>query len=109
MLLLTAFSFTLIGPAAFAPRGDRTLHACCRTNGKHHCTLATGHDNPQSPAFQTGRCPWFGVQQTMPPVRAEAVIRPSQAIFAAIVSHPTARPQVEAMGRLSWDRSSQKR
>ena len=108
-LLVAVFSFTLIDPNVFATSGEQKLPACCRSNGKHRCGLAGQHDSQSGPSLQVGKCPWFNVQQNIPPVSTLGTIKPAQTIFAAVVSHPTPRPQVEAMRRVAFDRSSQKR
>jgi hypothetical protein len=107
MLLVAVFSFTLIDPGVFAA-GERNLPACCRAGGKHHCA-AGGHQSSSGPALQSGACPRFSIEQAAPPAPLAGEVKLSQAIFAAIVSHPTAQPQDEAFGRVSFDRSSRKR
>jgi hypothetical protein len=107
-LLVAVFSFTLINPSAFLSRAEQKLPACCRSNGKHHCAM-NGQDTSTAPAFRAGYCASFGVDQTISPVPGIVTIEPSQATFVAVVSQPVARPQVEALGSVSFDRSRQKR
>jgi hypothetical protein len=108
-LLVAVFSFTLIEPGVFATNGEQKLPACCRKNGNHHCAMTPQQEIPSGASLQAGRCPWFNLQQTIPPVQTLGTLKPAQAIFAAVVSHPTLRPQVEALRRVAFDRSSQKR
>ena len=58
--LLVLFSFSLIPPSALAPDPDAGLPACCRRNGKHHCSL-TGTSQETSPAVRSLPCGFFPV------------------------------------------------
>jgi hypothetical protein len=106
-LLVVVFSFALIGPDALSS-AERNLPACCRSNGKHHCASAQPQTGSSGPAFQAGRCRLFGgdLATPLPPA---AIAMPSPAVFGAHFSHPTPRPQTEALGRLAFDRAAQKR
>ena len=75
--LVAVFGFTLIGPAAFADGSERTLPACCRSNGKHHCSLSR-HRGDSGPAFDLGRCPSFGCDQITPQVPSAGIAKGSQ-------------------------------
>ncbi|MBZ5675662.1 MAG: hypothetical protein LAP61_15585 [Acidobacteriia bacterium] len=53
--LLGLFSFSLIPPSAFASDPEAGLPACCRRNGKHHCTMPV--EGPSSgPALHASPC-----------------------------------------------------
>lgn len=108
-LLVVVFSFALPGPDAFASFADRKLPPCCRSNGKHHCALAQTERGSSGPAFQSGKCPLFSSDQTMPPLSAAAIPKLSAGILGAILSHPTPHPQPTALGRAAFDRTGQKR
>jgi hypothetical protein len=56
--LLSLFSLSLIPPSAFASDPEAGLPACCRRNGKHHCTLAT-QGSSSGPTLQTSPCSFF--------------------------------------------------
>jgi len=60
ILLLALFGFSPIVPA-FASDPDSNLPACCRRDGKHHCTMSGGSAAQDSgPGFTAdGRCPLF--------------------------------------------------
>ena len=109
-LLVVVFSFTLIGPDAFAGFTDQKLPPCCRRNGKHHCAMLETKRSSTGPAFQLGRCPLYNAGQTaMAPLHAAEVPRLSAGMFGAVLSRPTARPQTAALGRAAFDRSIRKR
>jgi len=103
-LLLAVFSFSLIAPALLADE-DSNLPACCRRLGEHHCVLATS----QGASFIEERCPHFPLGSAALAASEIATVTPSQAVFAAIVSHPAASAQTEARYRVSFSRAWQKR
>ena len=107
-LLVVVFGFTLLGPDAFAGLADRKL-PCCRSNGKHHCTLAKTEGGSSGPAFQAGTCSLYGGEQAMPPLPTAATLKLPAGIFRAVLSHPAAHLQTAALRRFSFDRSGQKR
>jgi len=109
ILLLAASCSTLMDLGVFASSSEPKLPACCRANGKHHCLSAGARESSSGPAFHAGRCAAFPVDFTTTPPASTATVKPAQAIFAAVVSHPATQPQTEALARLSFDRSSQKR
>lgn len=114
ILVLLAFGLPGITPL-LAPSGDMQsdLPACCRRNGKHHCTMqlegrAASISSATSVAAPSPKCPFYpkGI-----PVSHQTpfVLDRSQAIYAGIVSHPTSIAQIEARRRISASRSNQKR
>jgi hypothetical protein len=109
-VIVALFSFTLISPAILSAPDDQKLPPCCRKNGKHHCAMAQVPVSSSDPAFQAGRCPLFNSIQTLPPLRTAAgLAKAPQPVFAALVTQRASRPQIEALARISFDRSSQKR
>jgi hypothetical protein len=108
-VLIAVLGFTLMGTAAFAPSGERTLPPCCRSNGKHHCAMAQSDSSSSGAAFRVGRCPLFGSGQTMPPVSPAGVVKLTQTVFAIVISRPALRPQTDTLSRRCFDRSAQKR
>ena len=93
---------------------ETRLPACCRRHGSHHCAMAdqtvkvSPSGNPQiGPVPQ--HCPLYPHSATAPVARFHAGLAASAAFFANIVSHPVVRPQIQAVYRLSLDRSRQKR
>jgi hypothetical protein len=108
-LLVAVFGFALINLDAFAGRAEQKFPPCCRSNGKHHCALAQNQGGSSGPAFQVSRCPLYSGDQTMPSRPTAAIVKLSPAAFGAIFSHPTFRPETEALGRFAFDCSGQKR
>lgn len=114
ILLLAIFGLPLVVPLmAFGADGDAGLPACCRKNGKHHCTQSVG-ERSQFDHLGTGfsrlpekcpYCPGAIVAEYSGVLAAPA----SAAIFASLVSQPTGIAQTESKRRISRDRSRQKR
>jgi hypothetical protein len=110
ILMMALFSFSLIGEALFASDADSKLQACCLRDGKHHCTMtASQSESSSGPAVQAVRCPFFPTPKAGPASRTVSLPGISQTIFAGLVSHPAARPQTEALSRISYSRAAQKR
>jgi hypothetical protein len=113
ILLLTVFGLPFATPLFASSRtSEASVPACCRRNGKHHCTgnLAaktdlSGTSQLRNPAE---KCPV--APQASVPVHHETN-RPSisASIFASVVSHPCGSAQTESMWRVSRDRSRPKR
>jgi hypothetical protein len=103
-LLLAVFSFSLIAPALLADE-DSNLPACCRRLGEHHCVMAASG----GASFIQERCPHFPSGSASLAASGMAVARSSQAVFAAVLSHPAAHAQTEARYRISFSRAWQKR
>lgn len=110
ILLLGVFSFLLIAPAAMAQDPEAQLPACCRTHGKHHCMMPTGNQSG-GPSFQAqnDRCPLFPKAGAFGSYHQTVTLAASQRFFASIVSHPAAHAQTEALYRISYSRTGQKR
>lgn len=111
ILLLLVFSVPLI-PAI--PVSSTKLPACCRKDGKHHCSMkstAGQSTDTGEPALQSDRqaCPFFPKFGAPGSQNFAATLRPSYLFFAAIVSHPTAQEQTHAQYRVSFSRSWSKR
>jgi hypothetical protein len=116
LLLLALFLFLQVFPfVSSQTTNEASLHACCRTRGKHHCAMNTNlltgsQSSNSSPVFAqlTEKCPYLPAS----PVNLHGhSFKPTLAalVFAGIVSHPVRRPQAEAQRRISFDRSRQKR
>jgi len=57
--LLGLFSFWLIPPSAFASDPEAGLPACCRRNGKHHCSVMSATEQASGPALHASPCNFF--------------------------------------------------
>ena len=109
ILLMALLSFPLIGPALLASDAESKLPACCRRNGSHHCSIMAQQSHAAGPAIETGRCPSFPVAAALPGNRTVSSLGVSHAIFCGLISHPASRPQTEALCRISYSRTGQKR
>jgi len=101
--------FSLIAPGVLLD-AQSDLPACCRRNGAHHCI-----GNMDEAASSSGlsvqavrqTCPSFVI--AAPAFANLAPPKPSAAVFAALLSHPSIQFQTEARYRVSFSRSHQKR
>jgi hypothetical protein len=108
---LAAIGFSLIAPG-LSLDAESNLPGCCRRNGAHHCTMNTDEaasNSAMSPQAIRQTCPSFPVAVTLLARFDVATLRPSAAIFAALLSHPSIQFQTEARYRVSFSRSHQKR
>jgi hypothetical protein len=103
-LLLAIFSFPLMASAISAP-GDSKAPACCRREGKHHCGMA----NTDAGAGVREKCPNYPLAPATPAFSNAVVLNSSQVFFASIVKHPAIHAQTEALQRIAFSRSRQKR
>jgi hypothetical protein len=70
----------------------------------------TSHSESSSgPSMQAGRCPFFPATRAVPANRTVSLPGFSQAAFAELLTHPASRPQTEALCRISYSRTGQKR
>lgn len=106
--LVAVFSFALIGPAAFADGSARNVPACCRTNGKHHCSL-NRHREESGPAFDLGRCPAFGGDQMAPQMPSTGIAKAAQTHAAAASVSPFVLPTSDPLTYRYFDHSGLKR
>jgi hypothetical protein len=107
-LLAVLFSFLLIMPA-WAASIKPDLPACCRKEGKHRCAMqAAGHASESAVVAVSDKCPFFP-QTSLAPHHEINAITQAAAIFAGWMSHPGGSPQIEAVYRISLQRSHQKR
>jgi hypothetical protein len=107
--LLTLFALPFALPLFANSASDANLPVCCRRDGKHHCAaMVVGRSQSTSMRTVGEKCPY---SIAPPAILVLPSFRPSTAasIFAAIVQHPAAAPQIEAQWRISFDRSRQKR
>lgn len=120
ILLFAMFVLPSVLPLlAVGQDGEAGLPACCRREGKHHCMmgmrerreLAPDHGASYAPAFTlpADKCPYCPA--SVAPAQPNPSLLPSTAVavFGDLVSHPTGFAQSEARGRISRDRSNQKR
>ena len=114
ILLLVQFSLSLIAPALFAG-SDVNLPACCRKDGKHHCSMqggTSGMDDQASGAGIQGvkaKCPSFPKGEAAPASAKAGAPVQAQVYIAAVVSYPAASAHAETQYRVSLNRAWQKR
>jgi hypothetical protein len=106
--LVAVFSFTLIGPAAFADGSERSLPACCRSNGKRHCSQSR-HSGDSGPAFDLGRCPSFSGDQIAPQLPSAGIAKASQTHAAAASALPFVPSASDPLTYRYFDHSGLKR
>jgi len=113
VVLLVVVSCSLIAPALFAGDGSN-LPACCRRDGAHRCamrTAASAQESPDGLAIRTPSpvCPAFPKLGPVPSGAKTPGLQAAQAIFASLMQHPAVQPQTEALYRVSFTRTGQKR
>ena len=114
ILLLAIVSLPLISPLlALGATGERSLPACCRRNGKHHCTMVAARYGDPSQSKHTlitppEKCPY--APGTLAATHPDAFgAPPGSALVAAVVRNTGSVPQTLPNRRTWRDRSRQKR
>jgi hypothetical protein len=102
-LLVVLFSFSLLAPALVASDTDSKLPACCRRDGKHHCTQATGS------GFHAARCTNFPSVNAVPASQAAGLPGLSKSTLVTLVVQPVNSSRIEARSRISYSQAGQKR
>jgi hypothetical protein len=102
-LLLVLFSLSLIAPARVALDTDSKLPACCRRDGKHHCTQTTGS------GFHAARCADFPSLNALPANQAPGLPGLSGSTRIALVIRPTRSSRLAARSLISYSQTGQKR
>ncbi|MGA9586815.1 MAG: hypothetical protein WBQ95_15880 [Terracidiphilus sp.] len=117
---LASMMLSLIGSFQVAPllafsfsNPEANLPACCRRNGPHHCAMTGNAERSLGSGSKAHtiyeRCPFYPRAAAVPAFPFHAAPSPSRSNFAQIASHPANHPQIDALYRLSLDRSRQKR
>jgi hypothetical protein len=111
MVLLVGFSLPLIAPLLASGPSEASLPACCRRDGKHHCTMGTTAmaAAPSRDQTITEKCPYapFAGLALMLPHGFTTRSLPSMADYAP--TSTTLVRDTEAGYRISADRTRQKR
>jgi len=113
ILLLSLLSYSLIGPALFADP-ESNLPACCRRNGKHHCSMMDG-DMAATPASgtvadaQRMKCPLFPTGGAVLPHSDVALLGGSQPTGISLACHVAVPVNAESGYRVSLDGAHPKR
>ncbi|HEX5234961.1 MAG TPA: hypothetical protein VFW25_06475 [Silvibacterium sp.] len=104
LLMLFASPFAL--PLFATSSSNQNAAACCRRNGRHHCAATrAGNASDRVVGEKCRYCSGSPAMLVLPSFTASD----SASIFAGILRHPSVLPQTEAQGRVSFDRSRQKR
>jgi hypothetical protein len=105
--LMLVFGLPLVS-SLFGAAADQILPACCRRDGRHHCSMVVEGGSPKDLSTVREKCPY-------PPESPALLLHFSftpgtaAAVFAGITRHPAISPQTEAHLRVSFDRARQKR
>jgi hypothetical protein len=114
ILLLVVFGLPVASPLfALSTTEAVRLPACCRRNGKHHCTAPTADRGNLTPrgtqlSAPAGKCPYCPPAVSLTPNQLLA-LPIEDAVFASLVSHPFGVAQTESKRRISRDRARQER
>src|SRR5579859_2814767 len=108
--LLLVMSLSLVAPLLASVPASK-LPMCCRRNGVHHCsgTVVDISGDGSRVKLVGPRCPMNPKAVPASHGQQKWTLGPEQSQFAAVVAHPSARPQTEARYRISFGRSRQKR
>jgi hypothetical protein len=107
--LLTLFAFPFALPLFAKAATDSSLPFCCRRDGKHHCAGVNMSPSDGTSMRTVGEKCSYSIAPPAILVLPSFTPSTGASIFAGIVQHPAAAPQVEAQKRISFDRSRQKR
>ncbi|MGH9583215.1 MAG: hypothetical protein ACRD4O_09795 [Bryobacteraceae bacterium] len=109
IVLLGAMTFWLNAPA-IASGGGEQIPACCRAHGKHKCMMRrmVAMDATGSAQFIGPKCP-FMPSFSFTVVNGPSAPKATQSGSDLTVSRPVAQAQAEALFRISFTRSRQKR
>jgi hypothetical protein len=104
---MVVFGLPLALPLFSAQAAEQNLPACCRRDGRHHCSMPKDGSQPNI-SIVGEKCP---VAPASPAFLLHFSFTPgtAAAIFAGITCHPAISPQTEAQFRVSFDRARQKR
>jgi hypothetical protein len=112
-LLVSVFSFSLIGPALFAS-ADSSVPACCRRDGKHHCAMS-GMDQDAAPlsgpamAASSAKCPYFPKGGALLPHSEAALLTACEAVWTPAAGQATIQLKPDAAYCTAFSRANQKR
>jgi len=111
--LACLFSFLLISPAVLSSP-DSQLPACCRTNGKHKCSMREMNMEPSddSPDVKMlrARCPYRGSVPLSAAAISRTLLPKTVAAYnTGLIAHASGPEQAEARFRISFSRTRQKR
>jgi hypothetical protein len=107
-LLVALFSFSLIAPALFASDADSKLPACCRRNGKHHCTMASGQES-SGPSLHAARCADFPSASALPATPIAGFPGTADAAHIGLATHLAMIAHTESRSQISYSQAGQKR
>lgn len=112
--LLLLFTLPLVSPLFAAATVDANIPACCRRNGKHHCAMVAFAQSSSGDAAKV-KTTNFQESCSYNFLSPAAINLPFVAdkiqttIFAGTLSQPASRPPTQALIRISFDDSHQKR
>ena len=107
-LLLVLFSFPLISPA-FADF-DSNIPACCRRAGKHACELAGHRHTASGPRIGIAHCAQFAGTRALPAsAKLTGPALATSTYFVLRASQTTRQVQTQALYRISYSRTGQRR
>jgi hypothetical protein len=113
--ILLVIGLPTISPLLALPANSSDgVPACCRRDGKHHCTMQMARQTVESYDKQHGisvageKCP--RLPKACPGTRySQSMLDAASASFADVVLHPALAPQSMARQRISFRHSHQKR
>ncbi|MEG9431295.1 hypothetical protein [Terriglobus sp. ADX1] len=114
ILLLAVFGLPFVSPLfAATAKSESDLPACCRRNGKHHCTMsmvARSHVASNKSEFRAPleKCPFYPASLKASQ-HSDFGLTVSSAVFGEVISHPAVHTQTKSKWRVAHERSRHKR
>ena len=93
VLLLILFSSSLITPLLSASDPDSKFPACCRRNGRHHCSMTGSMHESSVPVVQTARCGLYPGPAVAQATRQVVLGWNARAAFWAPINQTATRPR----------------
>lgn len=107
LLLLAVVVLPPFTAIEFFAAADSRLPLCCRREGNHHCAMAG--EESGGPMVAAATCPLFPGLRALPARPGTGLLGTAQSVAAQIAVDRLTCPASEALCRISYSRTGQKR
>src|SRR5271169_7296 len=95
---------------AIRVESDAKLPACCRREGKHHCGVPDTASRQETSGATVGeKCSSYPGASAIPAYSNTILLSVNRAFCSSLVKCPAVHVQTDALQRISFSRSRQKR